>query len=96
MGETEGRRRDDEPAVRAGPIARVLILGVRGYQMTLGPLLGGHCRFQPTCSVYAAEAIETHGLLGFWMAIKRILKCHPFHPGGYDPVPPAPSSHDTD
>jgi len=47
------------------------------------------CRFEPTCSVYAAEAIETHGLYGVWLAVVRILKCQPFHSGGYDPVPPA-------
>jgi hypothetical protein len=50
------------------------------------------CRFEPTCSVYAAEAIETQGLYGLWLAVKRILKCHPFHPGGFDPVPPGKDS----
>ena len=63
-----------------------LILLVRIYQVTLGPFLGGHCRFQPTCSRYFIEAVEKHGpLKGVWMGIVRLLKCHPFHPGGYDP-----------
>ena len=63
-----------------------LILLVRIYQVTLGPFLGGHCRFQPTCSRYFIEAVEKHGpLKGAWMGIVRLLKCHPFHPGGYDP-----------
>lgn len=61
---------------------------VRAYQATLGPLLGGACRFHPTCSAYAVEAIERHGAVrGGWLAVKRLAKCHPFGAGGYDPVP---------
>ena len=68
---------------------QVLILMVRAYQATLGPLLGGACRFHPSCSAYAVEAIERHGAaLGAWLAAKRLAKCHPFSArGGYDPVP---------
>jgi len=67
-----------------------MILGVRGYQVTLGPLLGGHCRFQPTCSVYAVEALRTHGAWrGTALVVRRILRCHPFGGAGYDPVPGA-------
>lgn len=67
---------------------RLLILLVRGYQVTLSPLLGGQCRYYPTCSAYAIEALERHGALrGSWMAARRIGRCHPFRPGGYDPVP---------
>lgn len=68
-----------------------LLLGlIKAYRYLLSPLLGASCRFYPTCSAYAAEAIETHGALrGAWLAVKRILKCHPWHPGGVDPVPPA-------
>ena len=63
---------------------------IRGYQLTISPMIGPCCRFYPTCSAYAAEAIETHGALrGTWLALKRIGKCHPWHPGGVDPVPPA-------
>lgn len=61
---------------------------VRCYQLTLSPFLGWGCRFHPTCSQYALEAIDRHGALkGTWIAGKRILRCHPFHPGGFDPVP---------
>lgn len=72
----------------------VLILLVRGYQVALSPLLPAACRYQPTCSHYAIEALEKHGALrGGWLAVKRIARCHPFRPGGYDPVPePAPPS----
>jgi putative membrane protein insertion efficiency factor len=68
---------------------RIVALPARLYKRFISPILPPACRFEPTCSVYAAEAIETHGLLGLWLAVKRILKCHPFHPGGYDPVPPS-------
>ncbi|AWL13460.1 Putative membrane protein insertion efficiency factor [Saliniradius amylolyticus] len=61
---------------------------IRGYQRLISPLLGPHCRFTPSCSQYAIEAIKVHGLLrGSWLSVKRILKCHPLHPGGQDPVP---------
>jgi hypothetical protein len=63
---------------------------IRLYQWTLSPLLGPRCRFHPTCSHYAYEAIGRHGVLrGGWLAVKRIGRCHPWHPGGLDPVPHA-------
>jgi putative membrane protein insertion efficiency factor len=66
--------------------ARLLI---RSYQVLLSPLLGPSCRFTPTCSNYALEAVELHGIFkGGWLAVKRILKCHPLGPFGYDPVEP--------
>jgi putative membrane protein insertion efficiency factor len=66
----------------------VLILLVRGYQVTLSPLLPAACRYYPSCSAYAIEALEKHGALrGGWLAVRRIARCHPFRPGGYDPVP---------
>ena len=61
---------------------------IRGYQLTISPMIGPCCRFYPTCSHYGLEAIETHGALrGTWLAVKRISRCHPFHEGGFDPVP---------
>lgn len=68
---------------------RRLILGlIRIYQLTLSPLLGSNCRFQPTCSAYATEAIKKFGVLkGGYLSFRRLIKCHPFHEGGYDPVP---------
>jgi hypothetical protein len=61
---------------------------LRLYQVALSPLWGPGCRFVPTCSEYAHQAITAHGCLkGGWLAIKRILRCHPLHPGGFDPVP---------
>ena len=67
---------------------RILIIMVRGYQIFISPLLGAHCRFTPTCSAYFIEAVEKYGpLKGSWLGIKRILRCHPGNPGGYDPVP---------
>jgi putative membrane protein insertion efficiency factor len=79
------------------PIARLLMGGIWVYQKTLSPVLPAvfgpacGCRFYPTCSHYAAEALRTHGaLVGTWFALRRLLKCTPLHPGGLDPVP-APS-----
>jgi putative membrane protein insertion efficiency factor len=73
----------------------VLKLLIRGYQLTLSPLLGPRCRFYPSCSHYAMEAIETHGALrGVWLTVKRIGRCHPFNDGGFDPVPCSKHSHD--
>jgi putative membrane protein insertion efficiency factor len=66
----------------------VLKILIRVYQVALSPLLGPSCRYYPTCSQYAIDAIETHGSLrGTWLAIKRISRCHPWHEGGFDPVP---------
>jgi len=65
-----------------------LLLLIRAYQIVVSPLLGPRCRFYPTCSEYAHEAIVKHGVMkGLFFAVKRILRCHPFHPGGFDPVP---------
>jgi putative membrane protein insertion efficiency factor len=70
-------------------IARALDAAIRGYQILLSPYLGGHCRFHPTCSEYARDAIAEHGAArGSWLAIARILRCHPLSRGGFDPVPP--------
>ncbi|NLI80226.1 MAG: membrane protein insertion efficiency factor YidD [Deltaproteobacteria bacterium] len=61
---------------------------IRAYQFLISPLLGPSCRFTPSCSQYAFDAIRLHGpLKGLFMGIKRLARCHPFHPGGYDPVP---------
>ena len=66
----------------------VLVFLIRAYQYTLSPLLGPSCRFYPSCSEYAYQAIVRHGPgKGLLLAVKRILRCHPFHPGGVDPVP---------
>lgn len=61
---------------------------IRGYRYLVSPLLGNNCRFYPSCSCYAETAIKTHGVRsGGWMALRRISRCHPWHPGGVDPVP---------
>ncbi|ENO98361.1 MULTISPECIES: membrane protein insertion efficiency factor YidD [Thauera] len=66
----------------------VLIALLRFYRYAISPMLGRNCRFHPTCSEYAIEAIQRHGALrGGWMAAKRVGRCHPFNSGGYDPVP---------
>lgn len=70
------------------PMQRLLIGLIRIYQVALSPFVGNQCRFTPTCSQYAREAVERHGAMkGTWMAIRRVSRCHPWHPGGHDPVP---------
>jgi len=72
-------------------IKTLLITLIRGYRLLISPLFPPACRFHPTCSQYAIEALETFGIIqGSWLALKRILRCHPYHPGGYDPIPPKP------
>ena len=72
------------------PLARLLTLLVRGYQVLLSPYLGGGCRYQPSCSRYALDALRRHGALrGGWLTLRRLGRCHPLGGMGYDPVPPA-------
>lgn len=80
-------------STRPGVVTRLLLAVVGGYRRWVSPLLGPRCRFFPTCSAYAAEALRTRGAgRGSWLTARRIARCHPFHPGGVDPVPPARSS----
>ncbi len=66
----------------------VLTALLRAYRYAVSPMLGARCRFHPSCSAYALEAIAAHGALrGSWLAVRRVARCHPWHPGGYDPVP---------
>ena len=66
----------------------MLLALIRGYQYAISPLLGRNCRYFPTCSEYAAEAVTKYGAIrGGWLGVKRVCRCHPWHPGGYDPVP---------
>lgn len=61
---------------------------IRAYQYGISPFLGRSCRFQPSCSEYAVESLQRHGVLrGLWLTVRRVGRCHPWHPGGYDPVP---------
>lgn len=78
------------------PLAHILALPVRAYRMVLSPIVGMNCRYQPTCSAYALEALEKHGAVkGSWLALRRIGRCHPFGSSGYDPVPePGKKSHE--
>ena len=74
----------------------VLIWLLKGYRFAISPLYGQVCRFHPTCSAYALEAVTEHGALrGSWLALRRIGRCHPWNPGGYDPVPPRRSQTTT-
>ena len=69
-------------------LKKIFLLLIRFYRVGISPLLGPHCRFQPTCSQYAIIAISRYGVgKGTYLAVRRLLKCHPFHKGGYDPVP---------
>jgi putative membrane protein insertion efficiency factor len=84
-----GSRHTSLPAAAA----RALI---RTYQMTLSPFIGNQCRFHPSCSNYALEAVDRFGALkGCWLAAKRLGRCHPFHAGGFDPVPGAAGASDS-
>jgi putative membrane protein insertion efficiency factor len=75
----------DRPSV----LAWLLMLPIKAYRIVLSPMLGPTCRFVPSCSTYALQALRVHGALrGSWLTVRRIGRCHPFHPGGYDPVPP--------
>ncbi|MFJ9991966.1 membrane protein insertion efficiency factor YidD [Pseudomonas putida] len=66
----------------------LLMALVRGYQLCISPMLGNRCRFHPSCSQYSLEALRTYGALrGSWLTLCRLLRCHPLHPGGFDPVP---------
>ncbi|MBB4013629.1 membrane protein insertion efficiency factor YidD [Niveibacterium umoris] len=66
----------------------VLIALLRAYRLLLSPFLGRNCRFHPSCSAYAIEALQRHGAIkGSWLAARRVTRCHPWNPGGYDPVP---------
>ncbi|GHE02091.1 membrane protein insertion efficiency factor [Defluviimonas sp. 20V17] len=76
------------------PLARLFAVPVHVYRLVISPLLGSNCRYQPTCSAYALEALQRHGALkGGWLALRRIARCHPWGGSGYDPVPGADSGH---
>jgi putative membrane protein insertion efficiency factor len=80
----------DQPGKASGRPAVALMRLIAAYQRWISPFLGNRCRFHPSCSVYAMTAIEVHGAArGSWLALRRLLKCQPFHPGGFDYVPPA-------
>ncbi|MDP1609546.1 MAG: membrane protein insertion efficiency factor YidD [Sulfuritalea sp.] len=69
-------------------LVQPLLLLIRVYQLAISPMLGNRCRFYPSCSEYSMEALRRHGLLkGLWLSVRRIGRCHPWHPGGYDPIP---------
>jgi uncharacterized protein len=77
-------------------VRKIALILIRFYQMSLSPLWGSNCRFYPTCSQYTYQAIEVHGVLrGSWLGAKRILRCNPFNPGGFDPVPGLPTTTET-
>jgi putative membrane protein insertion efficiency factor len=74
-------------------VKRLVLVLIRGYQLVLSPLLGPSCRFEPSCSRYAMSVIDGHGVLrGGWLAVKRVLRCHPFNAGGFDPPPLPPET----
>jgi putative membrane protein insertion efficiency factor len=74
---------------RRSPLTRLPVALLRGYQRWISPALPPTCRFYPTCSAYAIEALQVHGLLGgSWLTVRRLARCAPWHPGGVDPVPP--------
>ena len=82
-------------ARRLSGLARRSVSGlIRGYALFLSPFLGNNCRYYPSCSAYTREAVEKHGVWrGLWLGMRRIGRCHPFHEGGYDPVPEPKERH---
>ncbi|MCF8178506.1 MAG: membrane protein insertion efficiency factor YidD [Sulfuritalea sp.] len=69
-------------------LVRPFVMLIRVYQLAISPMLGNRCRFHPSCSDYSMDALRRHGLLkGLWLSARRVGRCHPWHPGGYDPVP---------
>ncbi|WP_462380378.1 membrane protein insertion efficiency factor YidD [Pseudomonas sp. Marseille-QA0892] len=75
---------------------KLVKLPIQFYRYAISPLMANHCRFYPSCSCYALEAIEAHGAVrGSWLAVRRLGRCHPWNAGGYDPVPPAEQSRPT-
>lgn len=82
--------------MKRGPAARMLLAVIGFYRTVISPALPPSCRYTPSCSAYAVEAIELHGAgRGSWLALRRLLRCHPFHAGGHDPVPPPVGSAET-
>ncbi|MES2819321.1 MAG: membrane protein insertion efficiency factor YidD [Pseudomonadota bacterium] len=72
---------------------KLVVVPIRFYRYAISPLMANHCRFHPSCSCYAQDAIEQHGVLrGGWLALRRLGRCHPWNSGGYDPVPPSSRS----
>lgn len=85
----------NEQSTQPGSGTRVLMRAIRRYQRLVSPYLGKNCRYYPTCSSYTLEALETHGFWrGSWLGTRRVCRCHPFHSGGFDPVPEAPGTGD--
>ena len=77
-----------EASLERSLLSQLLLVLLSGYRRWVSPMLGEHCRFAPSCSLYAIEAIESHGSVrGICLAVRRIGRCHPFHEGGFDPVP---------
>ena len=87
-GDGAPHERDASAMGMMGIVPRILVGLIRTYQMTISRALPPSCRFYPSCSEYTLQAVTKYGALkGGWLGVKRILRCHPFHPGGYDPVP---------
>ncbi len=89
MTESGGERAGARPSAAA----RLLLAAITGYRRFISPLIPPRCRFAPSCSAYALQAVAEHGAArGAWLAVRRVGRCHPFNPGGFDPVPPRPAS----
>ena len=82
---------DEQDPLSGKPMRRLVLLLIKGYGYLVSPMLGNNCRFVPNCSRYAADAVRHHGILrGSWLALRRLSRCHPWHEGGFDPVPETP------